>query len=286
MMFKAAAVLLAIGSPVTAFTIPTRSRTSPSALAATAVVTGPKGKAAKDYDDDIRLTLLIIRDHEARSTTTSSEQMIQQMETQDETAEPVDVSIPYDAAAQLAYEASDKSQEYDAFKKAFEAAAVADVIAKNEPPVDVSVPYDAAAQLAYEASDKSQKYDAFKKAFEAAAVADVIAKNEPPVDVSVPYDAAAQLAYEASDKSQKYDAFKKSFEAAAVADVIAKKAPAVVEKKAKSAPAIDVSVPYDAAAKLAYEASDKSEKYDAFRKNFEKQAVADVVAKSKTPVAA
>lgn len=44
-----------------------------------------------------------------------------------------DVSIPYDAAAKNAYEASDKSMEYDAFKTKFEADAVADVIAKSNP---------------------------------------------------------------------------------------------------------------------------------------------------------
>ena len=43
----------------------------------------------------------------------------------------VDLSIPYDAAAKMAYEESDKSMEYEAFKGKFEADAVADVIAKN-----------------------------------------------------------------------------------------------------------------------------------------------------------
>jgi len=43
----------------------------------------------------------------------------------------VDVSIPYDAAAKLAYEKSDKSMEYADFKEKFEADAVADVIAKK-----------------------------------------------------------------------------------------------------------------------------------------------------------
>merc|ERR1712151_260843 len=42
-----------------------------------------------------------------------------------------DISVPYDAAAKLAYEASDKSMPYDAFKTKFEADAVADVIAKK-----------------------------------------------------------------------------------------------------------------------------------------------------------
>jgi len=90
-------------------------------------------------------------------------------------AKYVDLSIPYDAAAKLAYEASDKSIAYDAFKAKYEADAVADVMAKY---VDLSIPYDAAAKLAYEASDKSIAYDAFKAKYEADAVADVIAKSQ------------------------------------------------------------------------------------------------------------
>lgn len=43
----------------------------------------------------------------------------------------VDLSIPYDAAAKLAYEKSDKSMAYPAFKEKYEADAVADVIAKK-----------------------------------------------------------------------------------------------------------------------------------------------------------
>jgi len=191
-------------------------------LHASAVVTGPKGKAAASKEEDIALTLQIIMDHEARSTTASKDQFISQMEeskeeTQTETVE-IDISIPYDAAAKLAYEASDKSVEYEAFKTIYEAHAVADVISKQ--PVDVSIPYDAAAKLAYEASDKSMEYAAFKTQFEANAVADVMSKQ--PIDVSIPYDAAAKLAFEASDKSMDYVSFKTKFEADAVADVVAK----------------------------------------------------------------
>jgi hypothetical protein len=93
-------------------------------------------------------------------------------------AEKIDLSIPYDAAAKLAYDKSDKSMTFDAFKVQFEADAVADVIAKNAPAVDLSIPYDAAAKLAYDKSDKSMAIDAFKAKYEADAVADVIAKNK------------------------------------------------------------------------------------------------------------
>jgi hypothetical protein len=66
-----------------------------------------------------------------------------------------------------------------------------------------------------------------------------------------------------------YEAFKTKYEADAVADVISKQP-------------IDVSIPYDAAAKLAFEASDKSMDYAAFKTKFEADAVADVVAKQKS----
>jgi len=89
--------------------------------------------------------------------------------------QPIDISIPYDAAAKLAYESSDKSMDYPAFKIKFEADAVADIIFKQ--PIDVSIPYDAAAKLAYQSSDKSMDYPTFKTKFEADAVADIVAKK-------------------------------------------------------------------------------------------------------------
>ena len=43
----------------------------------------------------------------------------------------IDISIPYDAAARLAFEATDKSMDYAEFKLQYEQQAVADVIAKR-----------------------------------------------------------------------------------------------------------------------------------------------------------
>jgi hypothetical protein len=226
---------------------------SRSALAST-VVTGPMGVPAKSFEEDLRLTLAIIMDHQERSTTASKEQFLSQMQEANnvETSEPIDVSVPYHAAAMLAYEKSDKSMAYKDFEAKYEADAVAAVIAKqpkkvakaekpaSEPAaaVDLSVPYDAAAKLAYEKTDKSMPYDDFKKQYEQQAVADVIAKKAPKktkpaakkakveastVDLAVPYHAAAMLAYEKSDKSMKYEDFQQKYEADAVADVIAKR---------------------------------------------------------------
>ena len=185
------------------------------------VVTGPAGKPAASAEEDLMLTLKIIMDHQERSVTASKDQFVAQMtQIQDEAeAETVDVSIPYDAAAKLAYEASDKSMTYADFKQKYEADAVAHVISKK--PVDLAIPYDAAAKLAYEASDKSMAYADFKQKYEADAVAHVISKK--PVDLAIPYDAAAKLAYEASDKSMAYADFKQKYEANAVAHVISKR---------------------------------------------------------------
>lgn len=216
---------------------------SASAVAAATIVTGPKGKPATSFEEDLMLTLQVIKDHDARSTTVSKEQFIAQMQEVKNIPEPevpVDVSIPYDAAARLAYDGSDKSLPYDEFKTKYEADTVAMVKAKQPKKekaaapaaaatvegsdagaVDLSIPYDAAARLAYEASDKSVPYEAFKPVYEAEAVAQVISKK--PVDLSVPYDAAAVLAFTNSNRSIPYSEFKAQYEADAVAQVVAKK---------------------------------------------------------------
>jgi len=253
-------------------------------MSATAVVTGPKGKAASSREEDMALTLQIILDHEARSATVSKDQLLSQTE---EIAaieeEEIDISIPYDAPAQLAYESSDKSMDYEAFKAKYEADAVE--LVKSKQPIDISIPYDAAAKLAYEATDKSVAYDTFKDVYEAEAVA--LVKSKQPIDISIPYDAAAKLAYESSDKSVAYADFKAQYEADAVALVVSKQpkkegAAKAEESAAAPADSSDISIDYDAAAKLAYEASDKSMSFADFKPTYEEEAVALVV--SKKPV--
>ena len=181
--------------------------------------------AAASAEEDLMLTLKVIMDHVERSTTASKDQFISQMEDAQsvDDSDQVDVSVPYDAAAQLAYEAAGSPGDYEAFKEQYEADAVADVIAKNNP-VDLSIPYDAAAKLAYKAAKSPGDYAAFKKQFEADAVADVIAKNAPPVDLSIHYDAAAKLAFEKAGSPGDFAESKAKFEADAVADVVAKNA--------------------------------------------------------------
>jgi len=258
---KSPILALAALSSVSAFAPNVFSSKVRSGLSA--VVTGPEGKAATSKEEDIALTLAIIMSHDARSVTVTAEQFVHQMgEDQSVELDEVDVSIPYDATAQLAYGASDKSMAYDDFKAQYLADAVA--LVKSKQPVDVSIPYDATAKNAYEASDKSMAYDEFKAQYLADAVA--LVKSKQPVDVSIPYDATAQLAYAASDRSMAYADFKAQYLADAVALV-------------KSKQPVDVSIPYDATAKNAYEASDKSMAYADFKTKFLADAVASVIAK-------
>jgi len=270
MKFTLAAILsfqaVTLGAAFAPVAVPARTHVNMQAA---------KAGAASSAEEDLMLTLKVIMDHAARSTTASKDQYISQMETTKsapESSEPVDISVPYDATAQLAYDKSDKSMAFEDFKVQYLADAVADVIAKQAP--KAAAPAPAAPAAPAPAAPKA-----------AAPAADV--------DISVPYDAAARLAYAKTDKSMHWGTFKARFEAQAVADVIAKQAPKAAAPAAAApaaaAPASDdISVPYDAAAKLAYEKSDKSMEYGAFKTKFEADAVADVTAKQKKaePVAA
>lgn len=285
MMKVSVAALLALCASTSAFSIAPAQRPTTSLF-------GIKGAAAS-AEEDLMLTLKVIMDHSERSTTASKDQFIAQMEeakkVEENEPEPIDISIPYDAPAKLAYEAAGGKGDYAAFKEKYEADAVADVIAKNAPAVDLSIPYDAAAKLAYEAAGSPGDYAAFKTKYEEDAVAAVIAKNAPAVDLSIPYDAPAKLAYEKAGGKGDYAAFKEKYEADAVADVIAKNAPPKEEAPAAAAPAAaaaDISVPYDAAAKLAYEKAGSPGDFAAFKAKYEEEAVAQVIAKQKKPVAA
>ena len=109
-----------------------------------------------------------------------------------------DLSIPYDAAARLAYEELRNTRDFDeadfqAFKAKYEQLAVAEVTAKKlsaelwpEPTtVDLSIPYDAAARLAYDkwramygkGDFDTAEYAVFKVKYEQLAVAEVISKK-------------------------------------------------------------------------------------------------------------
>lgn len=232
MKFGAATVFLSL-TTVSAFAPAMRPASSTSRTAAA---------VATSFEEDLALTLKVILDHEARSATVSKDQMLSQMKEAEEIKqdeEPVDISVPYNAAARLAYEAAGGPGDFATFEKNYIEETVAMVTAKKaerdgpkvepapaapakkEPVVDVdiSIPYDAAAKLAYEASNKKMDYALFKEQYEANARSAVMAKG----DLSVNYDSAALLSYEASDRSLPFDQFKSKYEAEAIAQVIAKK---------------------------------------------------------------
>eukprot|EP00980_Cylindrotheca_fusiformis_P000851 scaffold221_cov120-Cylindrotheca_fusiformis.AAC.12 len=111
--------------------------------------------------------------------------------------EVVDVSIPYDAAARLAYESSDKSMAFERFKKKYLEEAVALVKSKqpgydpiNEPPppepIDISIPYDAAALLAYKTSGSRLSFVDYKRIYVEDTVNMVKAKQKRRRKVAVP----------------------------------------------------------------------------------------------------
>mmetsp|Transcript_58 Transcript_58/g.140 ORF Transcript_58/g.140 Transcript_58/m.140 type:complete len:217 (-) Transcript_58:853-1503(-) len=115
---------------------------------------------AVSFEEDLALTREIIMDHQKRSTTVSEEQFVQQMEELVKPAETtnsaqtttgtIDVSVPYDAAARLAYESFEgsSSMSFEAFKIQYLAEAVEYVKSKQPrksaeevkktPPADVS----------------------------------------------------------------------------------------------------------------------------------------------------
>lgn len=302
MKFSVPAVLAALSCTSSTLTTVSAFTASPSATASTRVSSlnsaATATVVATSFEEDLALTLNVILDHEARSTTTSKDQMLSQMKEAEEmpaAQESVDLSIPYNAAAMLAYEATGSSGDFATFEKEYVADTVAMVTAKKaareavvstetkkaapkqekaptasavSETVDLSIPYDAAAQLAYTASNQKMNYDSFKEQFMADARSAVMAKG----DLSVNYDSAALLAYMASNRKMPYDAFVEQYKADARSAVMAKG---------------DLSVNYDSAALLAYSArGDRSVPFEEFKATYEAAAVADVIAKKEAREAA
>eukprot|EP00979_Chaetoceros_neogracilis_P000002 scaffold3_cov114-Chaetoceros_neogracile.AAC.1 len=137
-----------------------------------------------------------------------------------------------------------------------------------------------AARNAYEISSKSIAYPEFKVKYEAAAIKLVNSKQvtaatadelDDTIDVSIPYDAAARNAYEISSKSIAYPEFKVKYEAAAIELVKSKQDTAATADELDDT--IDVSIPYDAAARNAYEISSKLIAYPEFKVKYEAAAI-------------
>lgn len=106
-------------------------------------------------------------------------------------------------------------------------------------------------------------------------------------NVAIPYDAAARLAfdeYTASGKEMDFDSFKTMYEKMTVADITAKK---LERELLPPTDKVDLSIPYDAAAKLAYndylagkgEAWGNEADYQQFKSKYEEMCVAQVIYK-------
>ena len=120
---------------------------------------------------------------------------------------------------------------------------------EDEPLVDVRVPYHAAAELAYlAAGEPDDNFSAFATRYQTAMVERVKSKVRARAaahdDLSVPYEAAAALAYAETTTQEDYASFRERYHAAMVE---------WVKTKARARRAVDVSVPYNAAAKLAFQ---------------------------------
>ena len=106
-------------------------------------------------------------------------------------------------------------------------------------------------------------------------------------DVAIPYDAAARLAfdeYTASGKEMDFESFKAMYEQMTVADITAKK---LERELLPPTDKVDLSIPYDAAAKLAYndylagkgEVWGNEADYQQFKSKYEEMCVAQVTYK-------
>jgi hypothetical protein len=77
-----------------------------------------------------------------------------------------------------------------------------------------------------------------------------VATKKSGANVSIRYDAAARLAYSETDESVDFETFRKKYEQLTVATITAKK----MERELFPSPVhVDLSIPYDAAARLAYD---------------------------------
>ena len=113
------------------------------------IATGPQGKPGSSREEDIALTLQLIREHDEPSTTFTEEQFVQQME-ESAQVQPIemDVSVPYDAAARLAYDNSGKEMMFDDFQTKYLAEAVALVKSRQKKPVENTAPSPPSPQAA------------------------------------------------------------------------------------------------------------------------------------------
>ena len=112
-------------------------------------------------------------------------------------------------------------------------------------------------------------------------------KSPSHMDISIPYDAPALLAFEQAGSKGDFETFKAQYVKDAVAMVIAKKvareggsAPvAQTSPPAQAATVLDISIPYDAPALLAFEQAGSKGDFATFKAQYVKDTVAMVTAK-------
>jgi hypothetical protein len=149
--------------------------------------------------------------------------------------EPIDVSIPYDAAASLAFDAyaksSSKKVDFKQFQSLYYEQMVAEVKAKVQER-KINEMKMVLADMENEACGIQQQIDAMFNAPESVAESPVSATataasvtpvaSAKGVDLSIDYNSAAKLAYSSSGKSLDFESFLKVYEAETVAMVAAK----------------------------------------------------------------
>jgi hypothetical protein len=121
-----------------------------------------KERMPRDPDEDAKVLEILkeIDQMNAKKPAKKAAAKASKTKTPAKEAEVVDVSIPYDAAAKLAYEASDKKMTYAKFKAKYEADAIDLVKSKRAPKSD-----SAEATVAEETIEKTvKKTTAAKKA--------------------------------------------------------------------------------------------------------------------------
>ena len=233
-----------------------------------------------------------------------------------------DISIPYDAAALLAYEQAGSKGDFESFKAQYLKDTIAMVVAKKNARqggapapapaavetaaavADISIPYDAAALLAYTTAGSEGDFETFKAQYLKDTIAMVVAKKDARqggapapapaavetaaavADISIPYDAAALLAYTTAGSEGDFETFKAQYLKDTIAMVVAKKdarqggapapAPAAVET---ATTVVDISIPYDSPARLAYEQAGSKGDFESFKVEYLKETIAMVVAK-------
>jgi hypothetical protein len=158
--------------------------------------------------------------------------------------------------------------------------------------------YDSAARNAFADAGSVGDYEAFKADFTAKAIELVIAKKceregipvpGAPVaaDISIVYDSAARNAFAAAGSEGDYEMFKEVYTSQAISMVIAKRcAREGTPVPGAASAASPLSIDYDSAARNEFVKAGSKGEFDAFKAQYVKDAIAQVVAKKSAREAA